>query len=570
MRAQQLQTAFTSGELDPRLAMRTDIKHYFRGGERLRNVLVEPQGGAFRRPGTRHVFTFDDAAAGIRPVPFAFNTDQVYLVVLTANRVRVFLDGALVATVNGAPWTGAQVRTLTWCQSADTLFLFHPDVAPQRLVRGATHADWSVSAVPLANVPTFTFPGGGGAEAVISSTRGWPACGTLHQGRLWLGGLRSRPSTLLGSKSGSYFDFAKGTGLDDEGIDVTLDTDEINAIRHLASGRHLMVFTAGAEHAGLVDGPLTPANIDFPAQTRWGSEAGVRPVEIGGAWLFIQRRGAAVREFLYQDIEQAYASESLSLLAPHLVRTPVDLVVRKAADQDDADFVLMVNADGTVAALSTLRSQDVTAWTLLETDGAVERLAVTVDGVVWQVARRTAGASETWRLERWEWGGLLDAAVSATGSGLTSVGGLSHLEGRTVAVVADGQVQPDAVVSGGAVALARPAGSVEAGLFFRPLVRTMPVEPRLPDGSPIGRRVRVTKVTARLHESRNVRVAGATVAGRRLDGDALDQPPRTITGDVTVDGVPGWAERPTIEVTQDAPGPFRLLGLAITVTAGAN
>jgi hypothetical protein len=569
MRGRPLQTAFTSGELDPRLVGRTDIRHYFAGASLLRNVLVEPQGGAVRRPGTVHVFTLNDAATGtVRPLPFAFNAEQVYLIVLTANRVRVFRDGTLVATVNGAPWSGAQVRDLTWCQSADTLFLFHPDIPPQRLVRGAGHSLWTLSAVPLTNVPTFTFPGGGAAEPVISAARGWPACGTLHQGRLWLGGLRSRPSTLLASKTGAYFDFAKGTGLDDEGIDVTLDTDAVNAVRHLASGRHLMVFTAGAEHAGLVDGPLTPATVDFPAQTRWGSEAGVRPVEIGGAWLFVQRRGAAVREFLYQDVEQAYASESLTLLAPHLVRGPVDLVVRKAADQDDADIVLMVNADGTVAALSTLRSQDVTAWTLLETDGAVERLAV-VDGTVWQVARRTAGGVETWRIERWDTAALTDAAVIATGAGITTVAGLGHLEGRTVAIVADDQVQPVAVVTGGQVTLVRPAARVEVGLGWVPLVRTMPAEPRLPDGTLMGRRARIVEVTARLDDSRNVRLAGTPVAGRRLAGDALDRPPPAITGDVTVRGIPGWSERPTVEITQDAPGPFRLLSVALTLSAGA-
>ena len=46
-----LQTNFTSGELDPLLGTRDDVKHYYNGAEKLRNVVVIPQGGAFRRPG---------------------------------------------------------------------------------------------------------------------------------------------------------------------------------------------------------------------------------------------------------------------------------------------------------------------------------------------------------------------------------------------------------------------------------------------------------------------------------------------------------------------------------------
>lgn len=51
----KVQTNFTSGELDPRLASRIDIQQYYNGAERLRNVVVNPLGGAVRCPGLEHI-----------------------------------------------------------------------------------------------------------------------------------------------------------------------------------------------------------------------------------------------------------------------------------------------------------------------------------------------------------------------------------------------------------------------------------------------------------------------------------------------------------------------------------
>ena len=46
-----IQNSFTSGELDPKLLSRTDIKQYESGLTTALNVVVLPQGGVKRRPG---------------------------------------------------------------------------------------------------------------------------------------------------------------------------------------------------------------------------------------------------------------------------------------------------------------------------------------------------------------------------------------------------------------------------------------------------------------------------------------------------------------------------------------
>ncbi len=64
-----------------------------------------------------------------------------------------------------------------------------------------------------------------GYEDVWSSGKGWPRSVTFHEGRLYFGGSKSRPSTIWGSKVGLFFDFDATEGLDDDAVEATLDTN---------------------------------------------------------------------------------------------------------------------------------------------------------------------------------------------------------------------------------------------------------------------------------------------------------------------------------------------------------
>lgn len=49
-----IQTNLSSGELDPQMRMRSDLKVFKGGGRSLQNCALLVQGGARRRPGTRY------------------------------------------------------------------------------------------------------------------------------------------------------------------------------------------------------------------------------------------------------------------------------------------------------------------------------------------------------------------------------------------------------------------------------------------------------------------------------------------------------------------------------------
>lgn len=141
-RLHSLKTNFTSGEISSRMLGRGDLRAYDNGAARLRNVFIHPTGGLDRRAGLRFV---DTARGRSRLLPFEFNTEQTYLMAFSDGHADVYRDEEHVADF-ATPWTFAQIGQIAWTQSADTLLIVHPDVAPKTITRTAddawTVADW--------------------------------------------------------------------------------------------------------------------------------------------------------------------------------------------------------------------------------------------------------------------------------------------------------------------------------------------------------------------------------------------------------------------------------------------
>jgi hypothetical protein len=82
----QVQTNFTSGELDPKLRARIDLQQYYNGLETAQNIVIQPQGGFVRRDGSKYLTTLPASAAdGARFVHFEFSVDDSYMLYLSIN-----------------------------------------------------------------------------------------------------------------------------------------------------------------------------------------------------------------------------------------------------------------------------------------------------------------------------------------------------------------------------------------------------------------------------------------------------------------------------------------------------
>lgn len=407
---------------------------------------------------------------------------------------------------------------------------------------------------PLAAItPTIDW-----AEQAFSPVRGYPMTVAFHQDRLVLGGSRDMPNRIWFSKSGDLFNFDLGTGLDDESIEFAILSDQVNAIRGIFSGRHLQVFTSGAEWMVTGD-PLTPTSVQLNRQTRVGSRADryIPPVAVDGATIFMARNGNEVREFLYTDVEQAYQATDLALVSRHILGRPVD------QDFDSLRRLLfVVRDDGKFASVTIYRAEQVTAWTLHETQGMVKSVAVVGDDVYLLVQRNNAYFIEEFSDEL-----NLDSALTGeAGTPVAEWSGLDHLEGMTVSIVADGVPVDDQTVTGGIITLSEPATTVEVGLPYTHIIEPLP-PPAFGEGS-LARKLRLVEAVFRVKDTQALRLdlgrGLRDVALRQLgEDDILDAPPPTVSGDIRVRGL-GWQKQfsdPLWRIEQSAPLPFTLLSV---------
>ena len=409
-----------------------------------------------------------------------------------------------------------------------------------------------------------------GYEDVWSATRGYPRSVTFHEGRLFLGGTKSRPSTLFGSRVSDFFNFNPGEALADDGVEATLDTGTFNAIVDIFSGRNLQVFTSGAEFfvPQTLDEPITPSNLIVKQQTAFGMKPGIRLQNVDGSTLFIQRQGKALQEFVFSDSVQAYTSAKISLLSSHLLKSPEEMAVRVATSTDEGDRLMIVNGtDGSIACYTLLRSQNVIAPTEWTTDGEFLNIGVDVDDI-YVVVKRTINSAAAYYVELFDADVLLDSAK--TGGAASSVT-MAHLNGESVKIIRDGVIEPDQTVpaSPHTVTFATAAtSSHQVGLNFTPEIKTLPVEPNLASGSLKGFKKRIFEVNAELFETQALTINGKLVPFRNFGASVLDSSVEEFTGIKTQHGILGYTYDGQITIGQTVPLKMTLLGIDYKVSAG--
>ena len=653
-----IQTNFSTGELDPLLRARVDLTAYSNALEKATNVVCQPQGGIRRRPGSRYITALansgaESAANGVRLVEFEFSTSDSYMLCFTHNRMYIFKNRTLITNINGTgnPYlstsgvglTGSTLNNIVWTQSADTLIVVHPDVAPISIVRGASDSLWTASAITFDSIPKYAFtvsvtnPAGtltpsavsgkvtltasssvfvagsvgqyvnaqpqgrakivrynsgtsvdaitefpffntsaiangqwdyeSGYEAVWSSGKGWPRSVTFHEGRLYFGGSKSRPSTIWGSKVGLFFDFEATEGLDDDAVEATLDTNTFNAIVDIISGRDLQVFTTGGEFYVPQSGldPITPTNFFVKTASRNGTQQGVRVQQLESGTLFIQRQGKSLNEFAYTDTQATYVTQKISLLAGHLLKGPSRLALRRSVATDENDLLLMTNSnDGTMAVFSLLRAQNVIAPSeFITVDGSYIDVSVDIS-TIYTVVRRNVNGVNQYYVEVFDNDLFTDSAKS--GTGVVSTVTMSHLVTESVNILEDGAVQANQVVpGGGTVTLPRAtASSYEIGLPIAVEARTMPVDLKLQTGTRLGFKKRIVEVNALVANTQHMKINGTQIPFRAF-GDILDEPVTEFTGTKVLHGILGYSQEAKITISQDIPLKMTLLGMEYKV-----
>ena len=144
-------TSFVSGEFSPKLDGRTDFDKYNSGCKTLENFLVHPQGAATRRVGTQFIAEVKDSTKKTRLIPFEFSTEQTYVLEFGNQYIRFYKDKGQITSGGSAyeissPYLEAELFEIKYAQSADVMYICHPNHAVRKLSRTG-HTSWTLTEV---------------------------------------------------------------------------------------------------------------------------------------------------------------------------------------------------------------------------------------------------------------------------------------------------------------------------------------------------------------------------------------------------------------------------------------
>lgn len=191
-----IQSAFTSGEISPRLEGRVDLEIYQQALKTCENFIVYRHGGAVKRTGTKFVAEGKDSTKAVRLIPFEFSTTQAYVIEVGEEYFRFYRDQGQIVDSSGnpyeieTPYQEADLFELKFAQDADTMYIVHPEYAPRKLTRTG-HTAWTLTAVTFTDGPyldedesgTTITPSGATGDITLTASASLFTAG--HVGGTW-------------------------------------------------------------------------------------------------------------------------------------------------------------------------------------------------------------------------------------------------------------------------------------------------------------------------------------------------------------------------------------------------
>lgn len=416
----------------------------------------------------------------------------------------------------------------------------------------------------------------------FGSSGNYPRAVSYFEQRKVFGGTNNNPQTfwltMSGTEANMNFSIPQQ---DSDGIEATVASREVQQIRHFVPLSDLLMLTSGGEWRIMAgsDAAITPATIRAMAQSYIGA-SNVQPAVTGNTALYVQDRGAHVREISLDWQTSGYKSTDASVMAPHLVDgyTIVDLAFVRAP----VPSLWCVRSDGVLLGLTYLPEHQVVSWHKHTTDGVIESICAVSEGqedVLYMVVQRTINGNTVRYVERM--GArmfstqadsfFVDCGLTYSGASTSTISGLSHLEGETVSVLADGAVHAPKVVTSGSITLDQAATKVHVGLPFISEIETLPIAvDSLPDAGQ-GRLKNVNKVWLRVDRSGALKVgpdATHLVEQRGRTTEPYGSPPALVSNEIELVLTPSWGRSGSVLIRNELPLPMTLVSMTQEVDFG--
>lgn len=400
---------------------------------------------------------------------------------------------------------------------------------------------------------------------------------------------------------------------EDSGLALTLSSDTYDAITWLVSQGPLLIGTIGGVYSLSANSgtSLSSTNYKIRRETSYPAKT-MRPVSMGNSVLYVQKGGLVVRDIVYSFQSDAFGAADLTVWSDTVTESGIVDIARQVAP---FSIFWGVRADGKLIGLTYERDQQVLAWHRHNTEGTFESVAVipgTLEDQVWFIVRRLINGSYVRYVEymdKFNFDSLytahcVDCGTYTTGSSMTSVSGLDHLEKATVQVCGDGKEQTDQTVSSGSITVDS-CNYVHVGLEYDAILETMDMDPGGGPQTILARQKRVIDSTFMFYRAAAATagyITGTSASGYAYNLNIITEEDETsivlaggeagaysggylyasveyvdefdfesgyiYTGKKRLSFPGGWEDYATVYCVQDAPLPLGLLCIVTTLAVG--
>lgn len=519
-----------------------------------------------------------------------FNKDYTYVVTaIDENGVESLASGSFNISTASLSTTAA-VRINWGTVPAASFYRIYKDPSFLTGIYGFI-GESSISQFDDFNIAPLTSDSPPSSRQPFTGVGNKPQVVNYYQQRQVFANTANEPQVVFTTQSGDFNSLrTSNPARDDDAVTFTIVGRQVNEIRHIVTLNKMMLLTSGGEWkvGEGADDVMTPSSAGVKQQSYNGS-SWVPPVVINSTVLYLQEKGARVRDLGYDFASDSYTGNDLSLMSEHLFDEFT--ITSMAYSQEPYSILWCVRDDGVLLGLTYQKEHKVWAWHQHKTNGLFESVAVVTEGkrdVVYVTVNRTIQGSTVRYIERLHRRETLivedcfyvDSGLTYDGAATTVLTALDHLEGETVAVLADGNHVSGLVVSGGSITLPRAASKVHVGLEYIPALETLDLDTSSVTQSLKSLSMSVSKITIEVDKSR-----GGWVGPRgddiqlvtpdlleikpRYDSDGYDvQQLKTFKQQISIH--PLWGKGGGVRIEQRSPLPLSILSIIPQVDIGGN
>lgn len=481
-------------------------------------------------------------------------------------------------------------------------------------------------------------------EGAFSNSNGFPSCVALFQNRLCFSGVSGDINTIWLSNTDDYNNFTLGS-LATSAMSLTINSGNLDSIRWLVPHESLIIGTSGSEwvlESESDNVPVSSTAFSLNRRTTYGSN-NTQATLINSAVIFAMRQGRKVREWTYDFNTDDFVAPDLTIFSEHITEGGIE---NWAYQQQPDNLLWLVRADGQLLGFTYEREQKVYGWhrhifdngtgkfesvsvlpSIQDEDKVYVQVKTTINPSDW-VANGTAyvvgnyveyndnyyvciqdhtSGSTTPDADTTNWDlsskdvrfvGLLRNREFGTydrnyvGSDVATVfefptsnilTGLDYLEGKSVAVVADGIPIENKTVTLGKIDVgSTDYAHIVVGLPYTATLAPMYLDVETTGGTTMGSKKDVQKATVRFKDTLSakvgqtktdtdsVRFANADYNNDRYDNQVNSDSSRNFDTTVTLfnEDVEVWMENASeflklVYVINDTPTPCTVLAMII-------